>query len=63
MRQEYFRPSLADRQNREVWEKSGSLDGRVRARIKAREILKTHSPKRLDSNIDREIRKRFDIRL
>ncbi|MBM4305931.1 MAG: trimethylamine methyltransferase [Deltaproteobacteria bacterium] len=63
MRQEYLRPSLADRQNREAWEKSGSLDGRVRARIKAREILKIHSPKRLDSNIDREIRKKFDIRL
>jgi trimethylamine--corrinoid protein Co-methyltransferase len=63
MRQEYFLQSLADRQSREAWEKSGSLDGRERARIKAQEILKTHSPKGLDSKIDREIRKRFDIRL
>jgi len=63
MRQEYFLPTLADRQSREAWEKSGSPDGRERARRKAQEILKTHSPKGLDSKIDREIRKRFDIRL
>jgi len=63
MRQEYFRQTLADRQTREAWEKSGSLDGRERARRKAREILKTHSPKVMDPKIDQGIRKRFDIRL
>jgi trimethylamine--corrinoid protein Co-methyltransferase len=63
MRQEYFRQTLGDRQTREAWEESGSLDGRERARRKAREILKTHLPKRLDAKIDQEIKKRFDIRL
>jgi trimethylamine--corrinoid protein Co-methyltransferase len=63
MRQEYFRQTLGDRQTRETWENSGSLDGRERARRKAREILKTHLPKGLDAKIDQEIRKRFDIRL
>ncbi len=63
MRQEYFRQTLGDRQTRETWENSGSLDGRERARRKAREILKTHLPKGLDVETDQEIRKRFDIRL
>jgi trimethylamine--corrinoid protein Co-methyltransferase len=63
MRQEYFRQTLGDRQTRETWENSGSLDGRERARRRAKEILKTHLPKRLDAKIDQEIRKRFDIRL
>jgi len=61
MRQEYFRQTLVDRRARETWEKSGSLDGRERARRRAKEILKTHSPKGIDPKIDREIRKRFRI--
>jgi trimethylamine--corrinoid protein Co-methyltransferase len=61
MRQEYFRQSLGDRQSREAWEKSGSLDTRERARRKAREILQSHLPKEIDPRIDQEIRKRFDI--
>ncbi|HSB06395.1 MAG TPA: trimethylamine methyltransferase family protein [Thermodesulfobacteriota bacterium] len=61
MRQEYFRQTLGDRQARETWEKAGSLDGRERARRRAKEILKTHSPKGIDPKIDQEIRKRFKI--
>jgi trimethylamine---corrinoid protein Co-methyltransferase len=61
MRQEYFRQTLADRQAREAWEKSGSLDGRERARGKAREILRSHTPPKIDPKIDQEIRKRFNI--
>ena len=61
MRQEYFRQSLGDRQSREAWEKSGSLDTRESARRKAREILKSHPPKGIDPRIDQEIRKRFNI--
>jgi trimethylamine--corrinoid protein Co-methyltransferase len=63
MRQEYFNQTQGDRQSREAWEKSGSLDGRDRARRKARELLKTHTPKRIDPKVDQEIRKRFDIRV
>ena len=61
MRREYFRQTLGDRQSREAWEKSGALDGRERARRKAGEILRLHTPKGIDPKIDREIRKRFDI--
>src|SRR5512139_2002133 len=63
MRQEYFRQRVGDRQAREAWEKQGALDGRERARQKAKEILRTHTPKRIDPKIDQEIRKRFDVQL
>jgi trimethylamine--corrinoid protein Co-methyltransferase len=61
MRQEYFRQTLAERQTRDAWENSGALDGRERARRKAKEILQTHSPKGIDPKIDQEIKKKFDI--
>ncbi len=61
MRQEYFKQTLGDRQPREAWGKSGSLDGRERARRKARKILKTHTPKGIDPKTDQEIRKKFEI--
>jgi len=63
MRQEYFPQTLADRQSREAWEASGALDGRERARQKAKEILRTHAPAELSKEVDQAIRKRFDIRL
>jgi trimethylamine--corrinoid protein Co-methyltransferase len=61
MRQEYFRQMLADRQTRDAWEKSGALEGRERARRKAKEILQTHLSKGIDLKIDQEIRKKFNI--
>jgi trimethylamine---corrinoid protein Co-methyltransferase len=61
MRKEYFRQTLGDRQARETWEKAGSLDGRERARRRAKEILRTHFPKGIDPKVDQEIRKRFKI--
>jgi trimethylamine:corrinoid methyltransferase-like protein len=61
MRQEYFRQTLGDRQAREAWEKSGALDGREKARRRAKEILNLHTPKEIDSKIDQDIRKRFEI--
>lgn len=63
MRQEYFRQTLGDRQDREAWEKSGALDARERARRKAISILENHVPKGLDPKIDQEIRRRFEILL
>ena len=61
MRQEYFRPSVADRQNREAWEAAGAPDGRERARRLAKRILETHRPVAIDPAVDGEIRKRFTI--
>jgi trimethylamine--corrinoid protein Co-methyltransferase len=63
MRQEYFPQRVGNRQSREAWEKAGALDARERARQKAKEILRNHRPKGIDPKIDKEIRKRFDIRL
>ena len=61
MRQEYFRPSVADRRNREAWEAAGEPDGRERARRLAKGILETHRPAGIDPAVDGEIRKRFTI--
>ena len=61
MRQEYFRPAVADRRNREAWEAAGALDGRERARNWSKKILETHRPAAIDPEIDGEIRKRFTI--
>jgi len=61
MRQEYFRPSVADRRNREAWEAAGAPDGRERARRLAERILETHRPVTIDPAVDGEIRKRFNI--
>jgi trimethylamine---corrinoid protein Co-methyltransferase len=63
MRQEYFRPAVADRRNRETWEAAGAQDGRERARMIVKKILETHRPASIDPAVDAEIRKRFDIRM
>ncbi|HYL79643.1 MAG TPA: trimethylamine methyltransferase family protein, partial [Candidatus Acidoferrum sp.] len=62
MRREYFQPGIADRQTREAWERTGSSDARTRARQRAKEILRTHVPKGIDSSVDHDIRRQFDIR-
>ncbi|MEJ2709217.1 MAG: trimethylamine methyltransferase family protein [Anaerolineales bacterium] len=63
MRTEYYYPHTGDRTRRGDWEQAGSLDMRQRARARAQEILETHEPARLDADVDRAIRKRFEILL
>ena len=63
MQTEYYYPHTGDRQRREDWEEAGSLDMRERARARAREILETHKPARLDPAVDQAIRERFEILL
>ena len=63
MRQQYFRPTVADRESRESWDLAGGLDTQARARQMAKDILRTHRPVGIDDVTDREIRRRFDIRL
>lgn len=41
MRTEHYKPTLSDRDKREVWEENGSLDGAARAHAKVREILES----------------------
>ncbi len=59
----FYYPHTADRSSRRDWERSGGLEMRERARQRAREILRTHLPERLDPNVDDAIRRRFDILL
>lgn len=63
MRTEFYYPHTADRLSRQEWEANGALDMRERARQKARAILATHRPERLDPVVDSAIRDRFEILL
>jgi trimethylamine--corrinoid protein Co-methyltransferase len=63
MKSEYYYPHTADRNNRDGWIESGSMDMRERARLKAQEILNTHWPDHISSGLDTRIRQQFDIRL
>lgn len=63
MNSEYFYPPVADRASREDWKEKGSLDQRDRAKAAARAILDTHYPQIIAPEIDREIRKEFNILL
>lgn len=61
MTTEYYYPHTGDRQRREDWEASGSLDMRERARQKARHILHSHQPDPIPPAVDAAIRERFEI--
>jgi trimethylamine---corrinoid protein Co-methyltransferase len=61
MKDEIFFPALSDRNDRNQWEKMGSLDGRERARAEARRILREHQPLGIEPKIDQKIRERFEI--
>lgn len=63
LRDELFFPALSDRNNRAKWESEGSLDGRERARIEARRILREHKPLAIPREIDKQIREKFEILL
>ena len=60
---EFFIPHVADRRGREAWETGERLDARERARRRAKEILSRPAGNLIPEEIDREIRKRFDILL
>lgn len=61
MTTEYYYPHTADRSRREDWDLSGSLDMRERARRRAQQILNDHEPDRIDPDLDKQLRDRFDI--
>ncbi len=63
MRSEYFRRTVADCRSRPEWTRAGGLDTRERARRKAREIVAAGAAAPIPDDVDRAIRKRFDIRL
>ncbi len=61
MRSEYEYPELADRLPPNQWAEGGSPDIREQAGERVREILLSHYPKYIDTDIDRKIRDRFPI--
>lgn len=62
MRSELFYPSaVVDRRGRDDWLAAGGLEARERAKHIAKDILATHRPEPLDPEVDRWIRKRFEI--
>ena len=63
MQTDYFYPAMADRSTPEEWRESGGEDLLEKARTKTRQILNAPRPAHIPQEIDREIRKRFPIRL
>jgi trimethylamine--corrinoid protein Co-methyltransferase len=63
MQTEYHYPHTADRATRKDWEMSGELDMRERAKLKAKEILKTSYPKIISEEVDQQLRSKFNILL
>jgi trimethylamine--corrinoid protein Co-methyltransferase len=63
MNTEYYYPHTGDRRTREDWEARGAADMWERARRKVRDILASHQPVPIPSEIDQAIRQRFQILL
>jgi trimethylamine--corrinoid protein Co-methyltransferase len=59
MRSELFHPSLADRQNRAMWEAAGKQDTRARAIARVEKLLQEHEPPGLPPEVEMAIRQRF----
>lgn len=56
-RDEFYRPTLSDRQTAGQWEQSGSLDAAQRANKKWKEILANYGESTLCSEVDRDLRR------
>jgi trimethylamine--corrinoid protein Co-methyltransferase len=63
MRSELFRPPLADRQNRAMWEEAGKKDARARAVAGVGKLLQEHQPPGLLSKVDAAVRAKFNVLL
>ena len=63
MQSDYYYPDLADRKTPQDWADQGAPDLLTEARQKTRELLAEPPPRHIPGEIDREIRKRFPVRL
>ncbi len=63
MNSEYLYPALFNRQSRDDWEAAGAQDARAAANARARAILAEHWPQPIPADLDRDLRRRFDILL
>ena len=55
MRKEHYMPRMSDRNYYSVWSRDGSRQIKDRARDKAREILNTHIPEPLNSDVSKAV--------
>lgn len=63
MQRDHFYPSLADRLEPRTWEQSGKQDMWQRANQRVRDILSTHHPVYLPSDVDARIQQHYKILL
>ena len=63
MKSDYAYPALGDRRTPEDWFESGATALRHRAKDRARLILDGHFPELIPDEIDRKLRKNFEILL
>ena len=63
MQSDFVYPDISDRRTIDEWEADGAPDIRQVAIERTRQMLREHHPGHFSDDLDREIRKRFDIRL
>ncbi len=63
MESEYRYPDLADRQSIDAWQEEDAPDIESRARDYVEKTLSEHYPHHIGSDLDRNLREKFDIRL
>jgi len=63
MQSDFVYPQIGDRRNIEEWQADGSKNIHEVAIERTREILKTHYPSHISTELDAELRDKFDIRL
>jgi len=59
VRNEFYFPSLADRNPRSVWEAEGSKDAFTRAHEEARRILSEHKPLGFSEDMEKKLREKY----
>jgi|CXWL01.1.fsa_nt_gi trimethylamine--corrinoid protein Co-methyltransferase len=63
MKTEFLYPDILDRRDTATWQKDGSPSIYAQAHERVKEMLSRHYPRYLNADVDREIRRHFDIRL
>jgi len=61
MRDEFFKPKIADRDLRAAWKANGAKDATLRAKEHVKEIQAEYKPLGLPEQVESAIRERFDI--
>ncbi len=64
MRTEYFQGNgISNTENRDIWEKKGSMDTWQRANEMAKSVIYNDAPPKINGDIEAKIRDHFDIAL